>query len=72
MEWIYSAGLHRQATIPALADRSMAALRRLIEHCRSPEAGGYTPSDFGKARVSQRDLDSLLARIRRADVETKS
>ena len=25
---------------------SCAALRALIAHCRSPEAGGYTPSDF--------------------------
>jgi non-ribosomal peptide synthase protein (TIGR01720 family) len=70
VEWIHSASLHRQATIEALADRSVVALRRLIHHCRSPEAGGLTPSDFAKARISQRDLDSLLARIHRVDPET--
>jgi hypothetical protein len=35
-------------------------LRELIEHCKSPEAGGYTPSDFPLAGLDQAGLDHLL------------
>jgi non-ribosomal peptide synthase protein (TIGR01720 family) len=55
----YSADLHRAATVEALAERYAAALRRLIQHCLEPGAGGVTPSDFPLA-----DLDApALARI---------
>ena len=59
--WIYSRNLHRQATIAALAQAFIAALRALIAHCRSPEAGGYTPSDFPDLELRADELDALLA-----------
>ncbi|APR84356.1 Non-ribosomal peptide synthetase [Minicystis rosea] len=59
----YSEGLHTAATIEALAERFTGALRRLIEHCLSPEAGGYTPSDFQKAGLSSEDLGDLLDQL---------
>ncbi len=64
--WIYSENLHRRATIERLAEDFGQALRALIVHCRSAEASGYTPSDFPKARLSQRDLDKLVAGIQTA------
>ena len=60
--WTYSERLHRRATIAALAERFLQELRILIEHCRAPEAGGYTPSDFANADLSQDDLDRVLGR----------
>jgi hypothetical protein len=33
----------------------------LISHCLSEEAGGFTPSDFPDAELSQTDLDDLIA-----------
>ena len=36
------------------------ALTELIAHCQSPEAGGYTPSDFPLAGLLQHQLDRLL------------
>ena len=42
----------------------MEALRALIAHCKSPEAGGYTPSDFPEATVSRQSLNRLLKGIR--------
>mgnify|MGYP000688683946 CR=1 FL=1 len=41
--------------------RAFAALRRIIEHCRSPEAGGVTASDFDKANVTEDLLDLVAA-----------
>lgn len=61
--WMYSDQLHRRETIERVACGTLEALRAIIAHCQSPEAGGYTPSDFPEAEVSQKDLDMLLARI---------
>ncbi len=63
LTWIYSEKLHRRATIERLAQDFMAALRALMSHCLSPEAGGYTPSDFPEADLSQAELDDLLAEL---------
>lgn len=61
--WTYSANIHRQSTIEKLADDFIASLGALIEHCQSPEAGGYTPSDFSKARLSQKNLDRFVRNL---------
>ncbi|KAB8332629.1 non-ribosomal peptide synthetase [Scytonema tolypothrichoides VB-61278] len=65
LEWTYSEQIHQRTTIEQLAKGFVKALRSLIVHCQSPEAGGYTPSDFPKANLSQKDLDQLMARINR-------
>ena len=59
-EFTYGEGLHRRETIEALAEGFRAELAELIAHCREPEAGGYTPSDFPLARLDQPTLDGLL------------
>jgi non-ribosomal peptide synthase protein (TIGR01720 family) len=61
--WTFSENLHERATIERLADEYLDALRVLIAHCTSPDAGGYTPSDFPEAGLSQQELDALLAEI---------
>jgi amino acid adenylation domain-containing protein/non-ribosomal peptide synthase protein (TIGR01720 family) len=66
MIWTYSENSHRRSTIEALAQTYIEKLNTLITHCKSPEAGGYTPSDFSKARLSQNDLDKLLSKINRS------
>ncbi len=63
LEWIYSEAIHERATIAALAERYLAALGDLIAHCQSPDAGGYTPSDFPEMRFSQDELDDLIAEL---------
>jgi amino acid adenylation domain-containing protein/non-ribosomal peptide synthase protein (TIGR01720 family) len=60
VEWTFSTSFHREQTIETLARDFLAALQGLIQHCTSPEAGGYTPSDFSLARLDQRKLDSVL------------
>ena len=62
--WTYSENVHRRSTIETLAEQFTKALRELIAHCGLPDAGGYTPSDFSKARLSQKELDKLISRLR--------
>jgi amino acid adenylation domain-containing protein/non-ribosomal peptide synthase protein (TIGR01720 family) len=61
LEWIYSANLHRAETIDRVAHDFLDALRALIQHCQSSEAGGYTPSDFPDVELTEEDLAALLA-----------
>jgi non-ribosomal peptide synthase protein (TIGR01720 family) len=62
--WIYSDQVHQRSTIEMLGLSYLETLRSLITHCTFSNAGGYTPSDFAKARVSQSDLDNLMAKLR--------
>ncbi|MFT3764372.1 MAG: condensation domain-containing protein [Minicystis sp.] len=59
--WSYSESVYRRRTVEALAEAYMDALRALIAHCLSPEAGGATPSDFDKADLHQDAIDMLAA-----------
>ncbi len=63
MEWTYSENLHRRATAERLAGDFVEVLRSLIVHCLSPEAGGYTPSDFPDAELTQADIEALVEEI---------
>ncbi len=60
ISWTYSKNRHRRATVDALARSFAEELRGLIAHCLSPEAGGYTPSDFPLAGLDQETLDRLV------------
>ncbi len=63
LSWVYSKNIHRQTTIELLAHGFMDALENLIDHCQSPKAGGFTPSDFPEADLSQEELDDLMSEI---------
>jgi len=65
LEWTYSENLHRRATIERLVQDFAEALRAIIAHCQSPEAGGVTPSDFPLAGLDQKKLDKVLAKLKR-------
>jgi len=67
VEWSYSGRFHRRDTIEQLASRFMQVLRELVQHCKLPEAGGHTPSDFPLADLDQDELDSLSELLGRAD-----
>jgi amino acid adenylation domain-containing protein/non-ribosomal peptide synthase protein (TIGR01720 family) len=61
--WSYSDRVHRQTTVERLAQSFVRSLQLLIEHCLSPETGGYTPSDFAKIKLSQQELDDLFLEL---------
>ena len=66
MSWRYSEELHERATIERLARSWIDALRALVEHCRSSEAGGFTPSDFPLAGLDQSQLERIAGRVGQA------
>ena len=61
--WQYSEQLHRRETIEKLAGEYLTCLRELIAHCRSAEAGGYTPSDFTLAKLTQKTLAKVASQL---------
>ncbi|MCW5313966.1 amino acid adenylation domain-containing protein [Nostoc sp. KVJ3] len=63
INWSYSRHLHLSSTVESLAQKYLEALLKLIDHCLSPEVGGYTPSDFPVANLNQQELDEILAEI---------
>jgi microcystin synthetase protein McyA len=67
VEWHYSNNLHRRETVARLAGEHLDILRRLVEHCLSPDAGGVTPSDFPLADIDQEDVDRLAALLDESD-----
>ncbi|MDF5727415.1 MAG: SDR family oxidoreductase, partial [Rhizonema sp. PD38] len=67
LSWKYSSNVHRRETIEKLSHNFVKALRSLIIHCQSPEAGGYTPSDFLAAKIDQENLRKLLAQAAQSD-----
>jgi len=60
--WTFSDRVHRRDAVQALSDRFLRNLSSLIQHCQA-SAGGFTPSDFPVAGLSQEDLDDLLAEL---------
>jgi non-ribosomal peptide synthase protein (TIGR01720 family) len=64
--WTYSEQRYRRETVEHLAATFADALRALIDHCLSSEAGGYTPSDFADLDFDQNELDELLAQYESA------
>jgi non-ribosomal peptide synthase protein (TIGR01720 family) len=63
IEWMFSRNYHYRSTIESLADNFHSALNKIIEHCLSPDAGGYSPSDFKDVDIDQDELDALLDEI---------
>ncbi|ACC81529.1 hybrid non-ribosomal peptide synthetase/type I polyketide synthase [Nostoc punctiforme] len=59
INWTYSQKIHQLKTVECLADWFMNALKTLINHCQSPDVGGYTSSDFPEVSLSQEEIDNL-------------
>ena len=67
VSWFFSTSIHRTQTVSDVARAFQRNLVALIEHCLSPDAGGYTPSDFPLAGLTQQTIDRVLGG--RRDVE---
>src|SRR5262249_24448758 len=61
IDWAYSKAVYDTDTIEALARTYSEALRAIITHCQSPDAGGYTPSDFPLASLDDAALSQVLS-----------
>ncbi|MDZ8134764.1 MAG: amino acid adenylation domain-containing protein [Nostoc sp. DedQUE04] len=71
LNWTYSQNIHQQSTIEALAAGFINALTDIINHCQSANVGGYTPSDFPEAELTQKYLDNLIAEMAIRDTASK-
>ncbi len=63
LDWICDPG--DRPAVAALAAAVGDRLAALLDHCRSAEAGGFTPSDFPLAGLDQEALNRLLGASRR-------
>ncbi|MGD1875552.1 MAG: condensation domain-containing protein [Mastigocoleus sp.] len=61
--WTYSNHYYDKSAIDNLGEKYLESLIKLIEHCQSPEAGGYTPSDFSLAEIEQEQIDNILGLV---------
>ncbi|MET9225534.1 amino acid adenylation domain-containing protein [Lentzea sp. NPDC003310] len=59
-EVTYARERHTEAEVTAFAEAFSLRLREIIAHCRTPQAGGRTPSDFPLAALDQATLDKLV------------
>jgi amino acid adenylation domain-containing protein/non-ribosomal peptide synthase protein (TIGR01720 family) len=59
LDWEYDGERYERAEMEAVAGRYREELEGLIAHCVSEEAGGFTPSDFPLADLSQTALDRI-------------
>jgi non-ribosomal peptide synthase protein (TIGR01720 family) len=62
-DWYYSDGLHRAETVERVAQDYVRALKDLVEHCLSPQAGGFTPSDFPLANLNDDTLAAIMKQM---------
>jgi non-ribosomal peptide synthase protein (TIGR01720 family) len=65
VRWGFSTNVHERATIERLAEDYLESIRDLIACCQAPEAGNLTATDFPAARLSQTELQEVLARLSR-------
>ncbi|WP_296268632.1 non-ribosomal peptide synthase/polyketide synthase [Pseudomonas sp. UBA6562] len=59
LRWTYSAERYVEATVRGLAEAYRDELLALIGHCLTPGQGGFTPSDFALAALTQAQIDVL-------------
>jgi len=62
-DWSYNESLHQSSTVERLAEEFLSTLRCLMDYSSSAQLGGYRPSDFAAARISQDELEKLVSKI---------
>jgi non-ribosomal peptide synthase protein (TIGR01720 family) len=63
VDWVYSENLHAAETMERLSTTFLHSLQEIILHCLTPNVGGYTPSDFPQANITQTELDKIVNRL---------
>ena len=61
--WIFNTRLHERRTIDWVAGRFIEALRHLIAHASSPDAGALTPSDVSLANLDETGIADIAASV---------
>jgi non-ribosomal peptide synthase protein (TIGR01720 family) len=63
IDFTYSVNRHSRDTVEGWLEDYLAELRNFAEECSGTDPGRLTPSRFPSAKVSQRDLDTLLGQL---------
>ncbi|MCZ6597762.1 MAG: condensation domain-containing protein, partial [Planctomycetota bacterium] len=69
MDFVYSEGHHGREAIERLAGSFLDVLRGLVEHCLSPDAGGFTASDFSDFAWDDSELAAIASAIKRTQAK---
>ncbi len=72
MSFGFSARQFRQSRIEELATFFQTELVNIIEHCKHPEAGGKTASDFNLAKLNDKKLDQVIAQLQKGKKRRKN
>jgi len=64
LDWTYSTSIHHKETVERLAQSFVEELRNLIARSRTGDKIDYSPSDFPRAKLSQDELNKVLAKLR--------
>jgi amino acid adenylation domain-containing protein/non-ribosomal peptide synthase protein (TIGR01720 family) len=64
LEWTFSENIHRRGTVARLARSYVQELRAFIAQSRTGNKMSYSPSDFPRAKLSQEELNKVLAKLR--------
>ena len=64
LDWTYSTRIHQKETVERLARSFVDELRGLIARSRTGDKIDYSPSDFPRAKLSQDELNKVLAKLR--------
>jgi non-ribosomal peptide synthase protein (TIGR01720 family) len=64
LDWTYSTSIHHKETVERLAQSFLEELQGLIARSRTGDKIDYSPSDFPRAKLSQDELNKVLAKLR--------
>ncbi len=67
----FSEKVFKSENIKWFSDLFKEELVKLMEHCKSPQAGGVTASDFGLANLDNKKLDKVLSQLQKGKKKKK-
>ncbi|MFJ9695833.1 amino acid adenylation domain-containing protein [Kitasatospora sp. NPDC101183] len=65
--WTFAEDVLDRESVEELAESWFSALRALVEHAASPDAGGATPADFPLVGLDQEEIEGYEAALAAAD-----
>ena len=71
MSFTYSKNLFRKDNIQTFNKIYMEELQKFIRHCKAPEAGGHTASDFNLAKLDDKKLDKVMTQLKKKKLNKK-
>jgi len=71
ISFTFSKRVFREETIRPFAGYFKEELQTLIAHCQSPQAGGFTASDFKLANLDNKKLDKVLSQLQKGKKKKK-